>query len=48
MCFTYIIKRNFVAKMEMICVFFNPIANYIYAFGQCLFGFGCIAVVRLF
>ncbi len=28
--------------MEMICRFY-PIAYYIYVFGQCLVGFGCIA-----
>ncbi len=33
--------------MEMICRFY-PIAYYIYVFGQCLVGFGCIAVVRPF
>ncbi len=33
--------------MEMICRFY-PIAYYIFVFGQCLVGFGCIAVVRLF
>ncbi len=33
--------------MEMICCFY-PIAYYIYVFGQCLVGFGCIAVVRPF
>ncbi len=47
MCFMYIIKRNFVAKIEMICRFY-PIAYYIYVFGQCLVSFGCIAVVRHF
>ncbi len=47
MCSMYIIKRHFVAKIEMICRFF-PIAYYIYVFGQCLVSFGCIAVVRHF
>ncbi len=33
--------------MEMVCRFY-PIAYYIYVFGQCLVGFGCIGVVRPF
>ncbi len=33
--------------MEMICRFY-PIAYYMYVFGQCLVGFGCIAAVRPF
>ncbi len=48
MCFTYIIKRNFVAKNGNDLSFFYPIAYYIYVFGQCFVGFGCIAVVRPF
>ncbi len=44
MCFTYIIKRNFVAKNGNDLSFFYPIAYYIYVFGQCFVGFGYIAV----
>ncbi len=33
--------------MDKICRF-NPIAYDMYVFGQCLVGFGCIAVVRPF
>ncbi len=43
----YITKLIFWQNMEMICHFY-PIAYYIYVFGQCLVGFGCIAVVRPF
>ncbi len=33
--------------MKIICRFY-PIAFYVYVFGQCLAGCGCIAVVRPF
>ncbi len=47
MCFMYIIKRNLVAKHGHDLSFLS-IAYYIYVFGQCLVGFGCIAIVRPF
>ncbi len=42
----YIIKCNYVATHGNDR--FYPIAYYISVFGQCIVGFGCIAVVRPF
>ncbi len=46
MCFTYI---NIILCQKMKIIYrLYPIAYYIYVFGQCFVGFGCIAVVRPF